>query len=86
MLARKLLKRERHGSELFRKNLTGTQLVQWFSTLLIGLYLRDFGKVSIRSIIGATEKRRESGTGVAVIGGIGGTESVWLGGGGVYQE
>lgn len=24
--------------------------------------------------------------GVAVIGGIGGTESVWLGGGGVYQE
>lgn len=40
----------------------------------------------IQSIIGATEKRRESGAGVAVIGGIGGTESVWLGGGGVYQE
>jgi len=36
--------------------------------------------------MGATEKRRESGAGVAVIGGIGGTESVWLGGGGVYQE
>lgn len=39
-----------------------------------------------QSIIGATEKRRESGAGVAVIGGIGGLESMGLGGGGVYQE
>jgi hypothetical protein len=33
-----------------------------------------------QSIIGATEKRRESGAGVAVIGGIGDLESVGLGG------
>ncbi|ROO03844.1 hypothetical protein BK673_24510 [Pseudomonas fluorescens] len=40
----------------------------------------------VQSIMGATEKRRESGAGVAGIGDIRGTESVWLGGGGVYQE
>jgi|GEM_PF-5966746 len=38
-----------------------------------------------QSIIGATEKRRESGAGVAVIGGIGGLESVGRKTG-VYQE
>ncbi|MGH8351800.1 MAG: hypothetical protein ACRES5_35435, partial [Pseudomonas sp.] len=40
----------------------------------------------IQSIIGATEKRRESGAGVAVVTDMGDLESVRLGGGGVYQE
>jgi len=43
--------------------------------------------LSVQSIMGATEKRRESGAGVAVIGGIGGSE---MGGAsrrwGVYQD
>jgi hypothetical protein len=41
---------------------------------------------SVQSIIGATEKRRESGAGVAWDTDIGDLESVRLGGGGVYQE
>ena len=40
----------------------------------------------VQSIIGATEKRRESGAGVAVVTDMGDLESVRLGGGGVYQE
>jgi hypothetical protein len=36
--------------------------------------------------MGATEKRRESGAGVALNTDIGGLESVRLGGGGVYQD
>lgn len=40
----------------------------------------------IQSIIGATEKRRESGAGVALDTDIGDLESVRLGGGGVYQD
>lgn len=40
----------------------------------------------IQSIIGATEKRRESGAGVALAADIGNLESVRLGGGGVYQD
>ena len=67
-------------------NRGGTQLVRGLVARRLGLYLREVKEGSVRSIIGATEKRRESGAGVAVIGGIGGTESVWLGGGGVYQE
>lgn len=39
-----------------------------------------------QSIIGATEKRRESGAGVAVIGGIGGSEMGGAGRWGVYQD
>jgi len=39
-----------------------------------------------QSIIGATEKRRESGAGVALDTDIGDLESVRLGGGGVYQD
>jgi hypothetical protein len=39
-----------------------------------------------QSIIGATEKRRESGAGVALVTDMGDLESVRLGGGGVYQE
>jgi hypothetical protein len=40
----------------------------------------------IQSIIGATEKRRESGAGAAVVTDMGDLESVRLGGGGVYQD
>ena len=40
----------------------------------------------VQSIIGATEKRRESGAGVAVIGGIGGSEMGGAGRWGVYQD
>jgi len=36
--------------------------------------------------MGATEKRRESGAGVAVVTDMGDLESVRLGGGGVYQD
>jgi len=36
--------------------------------------------------MGATEKRRESGAGVAVVTGMGDLESVRLGGGRVYQD
>jgi len=36
--------------------------------------------------MGATEKRRESGAGVAVIGGIGGSEMGEAGRWGVYQD
>jgi hypothetical protein len=39
-----------------------------------------------QSIIGATEKRRESGAGVALDTDMGDMESVRLGGGGVYQD
>ena len=39
----------------------------------MGLYLREVEEGSVRSIIGATEKRRESGAGVAEIGDIGGS-------------
>jgi len=86
MLARKLLQKQRHGSKFSGKKyhwyVTGTAVSNMaYRPLFTGLW-----EISIRSIIGATEKRRESGAGVAVIGGIGGTESVWLGGGGVYQE
>jgi hypothetical protein len=41
---------------------------------------------SVQSIIGATEKRRESGAGVALVTDIWDLESVRLGGGGVYQD
>jgi len=41
---------------------------------------------SVQSIIGATEKRRESRVGVAVIGGIGDSEMGEAGRWGVYQE
>jgi hypothetical protein len=40
----------------------------------------------IQSIIGATEKRRANGAGVALVTDIGDLESVRLGGGGVYQD
>lgn len=39
----------------------------------------------VQSIIGATEKRRESRAGESVVTDIGDPESVRLGGGGVYQ-
>jgi hypothetical protein len=42
---------------------------------------KDFLFKSIRSIIGATEKRRESGAGVAVVTDMRDLESVRLGGG-----
>ena len=45
---------------------------------LIGAAKDDY----IQSIIGATEKRRESGAGVALVTDIGDLESVRLGGGG----
>jgi hypothetical protein len=41
---------------------------------------------SVQSIIGATEKRRESGAGVAVIGGIGVSGMGEAGRWGVYQD
>lgn len=40
----------------------------------------------VQSIIGATEKRRESGAGVTVVTDMRDLESVRLGGEGVYQE
>lgn len=55
------------------KNRAGTQLVRGLEARRLGLYLREVKEVSIRSIIGATEKRRESGAGVAEIGDIGGS-------------
>lgn len=51
----------------------GTQLVRGLAGRCLGLYLWGLGVRSVRSIIGATEKRRESGAGVVVIGGIGGS-------------
>jgi hypothetical protein len=53
------------------ENRTGTQLVHGLAARCSSLYLREVKEVSVRSIIGATEKRRESGAGVAVIGDIG---------------
>lgn len=44
------------------------------------------GDSYVQSIIGATEKRRESGAGVALVTDMGDLESVRLGGGGVYQD
>lgn len=49
---------------------------------LAGVQTSDYAQ----SIIGATEKRRESRAGVAVIGGIGGSEMGEAGRRGVYQD
>jgi len=45
------------------ENTTGTQLVHGLAARCSSLYLREVKEVSVRSIIGATEKRRESGAG-----------------------
>lgn len=45
------------------KNRAGTQLVRGLAARRLGLYLREVKEGSVRSIIGATEKRRESVTG-----------------------
>lgn len=67
------------------ENRTGTQLVRGLAVRCSSLYLREVKEVSVRSIIGATEKRRESGTDAAVIGDMGGSGLVRLVGG-VYQD
>ena len=49
----------------------GTKVVRGFLDGAEGHAFRGLQNQPIQSIIGATEKRRESGAGVAVIGGIG---------------
>ena len=51
----------------------GTRLVRGLAATNLGLYYWAVKEESVRSIIGATEKRRESGAGVTVIGDIGGS-------------
>jgi len=46
-----------------KENRTGTQLVRGLAARCLSLYLREVKEVSVRSIMGATEKRRESGAG-----------------------
>lgn len=62
-------------------NTVGTKLVRRFFVVITGLYFLALGNKSVQSIIGATEKRRESGAGVAVVTDMGDMESVRLGGG-----
>lgn len=49
----------------------GTLVVRGIGRRRLGLYLQGDKRRLVRSIIGATEKRRDSGAGMAVIGGIG---------------
>lgn len=62
--------------------LVGTKLVRKNDQHARVAVNKGLRAVCSQSIIGATEKRRESGAGMVEIGDIGARESVWLGGGG----
>jgi hypothetical protein len=64
----------------------GTLVVREMGRRRLGLYLLGYKRRYVQSIIGATEKRRESGAGVAGIGDIGGSGLSGARRMGVYQD